>query len=401
MNTMDEQTQTIEGSLSRVDEAFDDAVDFASVVDPAHWQEPGAYYQTMPGAMRAAVSAVVDSDQHLRDELRNEYMPAMLRMGTLLDWKRVDQDYIELLQRKRLYAGQVVAADGTLARYETLSLVGAQIAISRVSYQEHSGQIVSNLMHWGREIPSNATAADIAEAVRSRGTQLRNKLPNVFLYAIMLFKERAVLLDTPPGTFKLIQGPVFPHEMLTGSGTQYIMKPCLDLLGSLIEDGAFANIVSSDTHWELLNLGRALDPGEYILVDTGVEVLEEFGRMAHYTSTRIPQYGGKSQIELFNSFRDRYGPQVVRGVLRAHPMSSPSVFYAHIDRVEEAVHMLLADAKNTGPRGYPLLVDLADQLCSGAFKAGDYVNHMNAEFARAASGSRMYQDERSTRDYKM
>ena len=130
-------------------------------------------------------------------------------------------------------------------------------------------------------------------------------------------------------------------------------------------------------------------------------MLRSSAASAHYTSTHIPQYGGKSQIELFEEFQRTYGPKVVRGVLRAHPMSGPNVFYCHVDHVDEAVHMLLADAANTGPRGFPLLVDLADQYCSAAFKASDYINHMNAEFTRASGGSRMYQDERITRDYKM
>jgi hypothetical protein len=108
-----------------------------------------------------------------------------------------------------------------------------------------------------------------------------------------------------------------------------------------------------------------------------------------------------SQIELFEQFRSTYGPKVVRGVLRAHPMSGPNVCYAHVNHVHEAVHLLLADAANTGPRGFPLLVDLADQYCSAAFKASDYINHLNAEFTRASGGSRMYQDERSTRDYQL
>jgi hypothetical protein len=127
-------------------------------------------------------------------------------------------------------------------------------------------------------------------------------------------------------------------------------------------------------------------------------VLEEFRRSANYVATPIPQYGGKSQIEVFDWFQKTYGPKVVQGVLRAHPMSSPYVFYCNADRLDEAVHTLLADAANTGPRGFPLLIAMADQHCSSAFKASEYTNRMNAEFARASGGSVMYQSERSTRD---
>jgi hypothetical protein len=382
---------------SEVDETFDNNLDFGTIVDPASWKPPGEYYQTMPSAARAAVSRVVESDGQVRRELREVFFPELARAGKLL-WEKANPQYLELLQRKRLYAGEVVAADGTLARYETLSLVGAQIAISRVSYQGTTGQFVSNIMHWGKELPRNTSAADIVAALNSRGEELKNKIPNIFLYALMTYKERQVLLDTPPGTFKLIQGPLFPHEMLSGSGRQHILLPCLNLIGALIEDGAYAAIVSHDSHRDLLSLGLALDAGEYIVVRSGEEILNQYLDKAHYTDTAIPQYGGKSQKEVFNEFKDRHGRKVIQGVLRAHEMSPPYVFYCNRDRMSEAVHLLLADAANTGPRGFPLLLDLADQYCSGTFRPGEYTSHLNAEFARASGGSGIYQTERSTRD---
>ncbi len=384
--------------IAEIDDAFASALDFESMVDPANWQEPGEYYRTMPLAARAAVTEVTAADERLRRELREVYFPELLREGTLICWEKANPMYIDTLQRKRLYSGRVLAADGTLAKYETLSLVSAQIAISKVSYQKSTGQVVSQIMHWGKDLPRNSSAQDIVQAVRSRGQDLRERINNLFLYALMTYKERQVLLDSPPDTFKLIQGTIFPHEMLFGSGKANTMVACLGLLGALIDDGAYATIVSHSSDRELLVLGRALDPGEFIVVRRGTEVLDEFRRNAHYTATRIDAYGGRSQIEVFDEFRNRYGPKVIQGVLRAHRMSAPYVFFCNEDRLHEAVHMLLADATNTGPRGFPLLVDLADQYCSGAFSAGEYTSHMNAEFARATGGSGIYQSERSTRD---
>lgn len=398
------QEPDIPETASEIDDTFATALNFDSIVDPTNWRPPGEYYQTMPAAVRAAVSAVVESDEKLRQELRETYFPELLRVGTLQCWESAVPRYIETLQRKRLYTGQVVAADATLAKYETLSLVGAQIAVSKVGYQGNTGQIVSNIMHWGKELPRKTTAADIARAIRTRGKELREKIANVFLYALTLYKERQILLDSNPDTFKLIQGPMFPHEMLSGSGRKHTLLTCLKLLGDLIDDGNYATIVSKDTHRPLLALGLALNANEYIVVRTGEEVLGDFLRdeagnlRAHYTSTPIPQYGNQSQIDLFLDFQKNYGPKVIQGVLRAHQMSAPYVFYCNKDRLSEAVHILLADAANTGPRGFPLLVDLADQYCSGSFKASEYVSHMNAEFARASGGSGMYQSERSSRD---
>ncbi|MBE7433130.1 MAG: hypothetical protein HS100_04390 [Anaerolineales bacterium] len=389
-------------SNAHIDEAFENELDFDSLIDSTSWQPPGKYYQVMPKSIRSAVETTVGSNERLRQELREEYLPALLKGGTLKCWSKANPRYIELLQQKQLYAGHVAAADGTLAKYETLGLVGAQIAITRVTYQGNTGQLATNIMYWGKEIPRKTTAADIAEAIRSRGKELTDKLPNLFLYALMLYKERQMLLDAPANTFKILHGPIFPHEMLSGSGKHYTMKRCLELIQNIIDDGMYVSIVSKERQYpELLTLGMALDAGEYIIVNSGIEILDDFygdGERAHYTDTRIPEYGNKSQKELFSDFQKGYGPKVVQGVFRAHPMSPPYVFYCNAENLDIAVHMLLADAANTGARGFPLLVDLADQYSSGTFKAGEYTEHMNAEFVRASHGSGMYQSERSTRD---
>ncbi len=274
------------------DETFASTLDFDQIIDPANWQTPGDYYQTMPLTTRILVNRVVEEDERLRRELRDIYFPELVKAGSILCWERANRQYIETLQRKRLYSGQVVAADATLARYGTLSLVGAQIAVLKVSYQHSTGQIVSNIMHWGKALPRQSTAKEIVEAIRSRG-ELKDKIPNVFLYTVALYKERQVLLDLPPGTFKLIQGTVFPYEMLVGSGKQFTMHTCLQLLANLIDDGNYATLVSEDSHKELLVLGMALEAGEYIVVSTGTELLDRFRQQANYVTTAIPQYGGK------------------------------------------------------------------------------------------------------------
>jgi hypothetical protein len=191
--------------------------------------------------------------------------------------------------------------------------------------------------------------------------------------------------------------------MLSGSGTQYTMKMCLDLIGQMISEGSYACIVSNTAYENELLLGQALNAGEYMVINSGTEVLEAYVgenyQNAHFADTKIEAYGWKSQQDLFREFQASYGPKVVQGVLRVHPMSKPYVFYCNKDRLEEAVHTLMADATNTGPRGFPLLIDLADQYCSGSFRASEYLNLMNAEFSRASGGSVMYQSEHSTRDY--
>jgi hypothetical protein len=375
-----------------------EALDFDTALAPGLWRSTAQYYSEMPGATRAAVGSVVTADVALRKELRERYLPELLESGDIIAWGSANHRLLEQA-RERLYSGNVVAADDTLARYESLSMVGAQVAISRVSYGGLTGQIAANLTHWGRELSYQASASEIVAALRSRSRALKDALPKLLLLCLMLYKERELLLDTPPGTFKMIQGPLLPQELLSGAGREAVLERCLELVGRLIDDGDYANIVSEDTHLELVALGSALEPGEFLVIDTGVEALAAFRRRASFPHASLPEYGGRCQGQLFDSFVREYGPRVVRGVLRAHVQAKPYVFYCNRERVQDAVHVLLADAANTGPRGFPLLLDLADQYCSGAFGAGEYACHLDAEFVRA-SDTAMYLPERWSRDYQ-
>jgi len=386
-----------------------ETLDFDSVVNPANWLSPGDYYQIMPAATQAVAEQVVEDDKRLHGQLRDVFFPKLLETGELKSWRKVNQRYIRQLQQKRLYTGKVICADATVAPYNGLSVVGAQIGVSKVSYQGDTSQFVTNLLQWGVTMPRDINAQDVVNALRSRGNELKEKLSNVFIYTVALYMERKVLLDTGPDNFKLIQGTMFPHEMLSGSGKHHTMQSCLNLLGQLIDDGNYACIVSNDSHRNLLTLGIGLDAGEYIVTAEGTDVLEGFlsgdaeRGGAHYADTKIDkyrdEYGNKlSQKDLFIRFQKKYGPRVVQGLLRPHKLSAPRVFYCNADKLDEAVHILLADAEHSGARGFPLLIDFADQYCSGAFRAGEYTNFMNAQFARASGGSVMYQSERSTRD---
>lgn len=397
---MDDQNLVLEqpDEGSQIDDAFERVVDFRSVIEPSQWQKPDTYYRTMHQRTRSVVRDVVANDEHLRKQLRAEVFPELMQTVPGMVWEKANPDYIELIKERHLFRGAVAAADGTLAKYETLSMVGAQIAVSHVNYQGNTSQIVANLAYWGQEIPQNPSIRDIVEGIRERGRKPKKKLSNLFLHAVMTYKEREILLGLPPDVFKIIHGTMFPHEMLTGVGQSHMLEECLGLIGRLIDDGNYATVVSNPANRDLRLLGYGLDAGEYLILGNGTDLLNEFRASANFTNVPRPEYDGRSQYEVFDTFRDRYGDQVVQGVFRAHWLSAPYVFFCNRENMHRAVHTILADASNTGPRGFPLLIDMADQHCSGAFRASEYTNYMNAEFSHAADGKMVYQSERSTRD---
>jgi hypothetical protein len=384
-------------SIPNVDETLADTIDFQQCLSSSNWLSPGEHYQRMPLVTRQEVNKVVKADEYMRTELRKNYFPQLKAAKAWELWQRDDR-ITKQLQEKRLYTGRVFAADGTLARYETLSMVGAQIAVARVGYQGSTGQYVSNIEHWGKEVGRSINLQELTEAMQSRGKRAKKKINNILLQSIMEYKEREILLNLGPQVFKLIHGPLFPYEMLVGGGTSNTLQMCLNLLGGLIDDGQYATIVSSSMDRDLMILGMALEPGEYAVRRSGKDILDFFLKRANFTAAEVEVYGGESEIKLFDKFIANYGSKVVEGVLRVHHMSRPYIFYCNSQNLHEAVHMLFADAAHTGPRGFPLLIDLADQYCSGSFKASEYTAYMNAEFTRASGGSAMYLSERSTRD---
>ncbi len=384
-------------SIPDVDETLAEKIDFRQSLASSNWLAPGEHYQRMPQVTRQEVDKVVKSDERMRAELRKHHFPRLKAAGT---WQleRRDDRIVKQLQEKQLYTGRVFAADGTLARYETLSMVGAQIAVAQVGYQGSTGQYVSNIEHWGKEVGRSINLRELTEAMSSRGKRAKQKINNVLLQSIMQYKEREVLLNLGPQVFKLVHGPLFPYEMLVGGGAANTLQMCLDLLGRLIDDGAYATIVSSSMDRDLMVLGMALEPGEYAVRRSGKDILQSFRNSANFTHASVEDYGGQNEVDLFEDFIAGYGPKVVEGVLRAHLMSRPYIFYCNSQNLHKAVHMLFADAAHTGPRGFPLLIDLADQYCSGSFKASEYTAYMNAEFTRASGGNAMYLSERTTRD---
>ena len=76
---------------SEIDETFARALEFGRIIDPANWQAPGDYYQTMPAATRILVNRVVEEDERLRRELREIYFPELVRAGTILYWERANR----------------------------------------------------------------------------------------------------------------------------------------------------------------------------------------------------------------------------------------------------------------------------------------------------------------------
>ncbi len=90
------------------------------------------------------------------------------------------------------------------------------------------------------------------------------------------------------------------------------------------------------------------------------------------------------------------GPQVVVGVYRASTLAPAQVFYAHVDHADLAAHIAIADSMLQEHRGFPMLIDLADNVCRGVFGGDTLSGPVSTAYADAGSPWR-YLSERATR----
>jgi hypothetical protein len=137
----------------------------------------------------------------------------------------------------------------------------------------------------------------------------------------------------------------------------------------------------------LLTLGNALQPLEYAVVDTLEERLERMVDRGHYY---------RDQERRVRAFIAEAGPRLVVGVYRASGTAPPQVFYAHVDHVHRAAMIALADSALQEHRGFPLLLDLAHQVCQGTFGAETLRASMRLAYTAAGAPYR-YFSERQTR----
>jgi hypothetical protein len=72
------------------------------------------------------------------------------------------------------------------------------------------------------------------------------------------------------------------------------------------------------------------------------------------------------------------------------------MFFAHRDHADVAAHIVLADSVLQAHRGFPLLIDLADNVCRGVFGAETLTGPVSAAYVGANAPWR-YLSERATR----
>ena len=83
-------------------------------------------------------------------------------------------------------------------------------------------------------------------------------------------------------------------------------------------------------------------------------------------------------------------------VYRTFAHTPPQVFYAHVDHVQEAALIAMADSLLQSHRNFPALLDLADNVCQSLFGAESFNSTVQAAYANKGHPLR-YVSERQTK----
>lgn len=318
----------------------------------------------------------------IRDEilprLRDRSRPGAPPLAGL--WP-VGVDDLEKVHRGTLFAGRVDACDSTVQVHESLALTIIQIGIALVGYQGEEGTWSHRL--YRRDLHATPGGAvelarqllDLREVRSPRGPDdSRNEITELGRRGITAYAERAVLTRMSTAEWRMGRGSPAPYELLTGAGAMDLVLPSLDLLSELLLEHRRFVFLPTRGHRPLLTLGRALAPLEFAVVHRLHTYIEDMVERGHLRGERLRRA---------RDFVGTAGQEVAVGVLRASRIAPPYVFYAPAEPqlCAQAAVIALADAVIQEHRGYPMLLDMAQQFCNAAFGREEFLGPIQAAYA--------------------
>jgi hypothetical protein len=320
----------------------------------------------------------------------------------------ITPDEVKRTHQGLLFNGGVEACDGTVQTHDTLALTVYQIGVCLVSYAGNQGSWSTRLFRKDLRAEHADPVGEVMEVLTRRHHRAglnqpdrRDGLSELAQRAVMSFAELRVLTEVATKPWRMGHGSPAPYQLLAGAGNPDVMIESVKVMRRLIaEHKRFVFVSSESGDRDLLTLGQALRPLEYLIVGTLGERISDFIEQAKF-SKRVTADSVWDGIALspnnwLRRFRDEIAPQVLVGVFRASGMSPPQVFYAHRELFKIAARIAIADSMLLPDRGFPMLIDLVDRACKSVYGGGSLKEMADAAYAKAGAGVQ-YGSERQNR----
>jgi hypothetical protein len=277
-------------------------------------------------------------------------------------------------EKKLLSSGEVVGIDGTIATHKTITGTMAQIGVIAVNYLNDKIQH----SYFISEARYKQDIDDVTEYLFSHEPSNKVVSSPVLRAALQVRERELGLSDKFKDKFKIYHGPLIPFEMLANPGKAdlKILDVTLEILEKIIANKKCFSIVSRSQNDAYIRVGLSLNPGEYIQLkkSIGLEIIED------RTLLRDKDRWREEDFLKVNSFIQSRATHIKIGVIKVS--QRPYIFHAHEAIFDIAARIIARDSMFQKEKGFPLLVDYADNLCSTYFKASDFNKIIEYQLAK-------------------
>jgi hypothetical protein len=345
--------------------------------------DAGVDHKSVLARFKDQISRSVNKEEHVRDIIRSELIPrirATTRAPRSAGLHLASPERVKLIHETLLFPGHVEAVNSMVLSHDSLPIGITQIGVAIVGYGGTSGVFSQRLFRkeMSAQLDGLQQAIALVDQRQDRsGAGKRDMMPMLARRNIRAYAERAILLDRASAEWRVGYGNPLSRDMLSGSGYTSLLTESLKLLRRLVgEQPKFVFVSEAMDDMGFMTLGNALNAGEYLIIDT----LE---KDSAFMVDRW-NYEEGSRRDAFRFVAD-CAPDVLRGLFRASDHSPPYLFYAHREHVHIAAHIAMADSILRAERGFPMLLDVADVACRGAFGAEGFMGLVHDAYTQAGA----------------
>jgi len=332
-------------------------VKFDDFVKSEKWCDLETHMKTYDEQIEKDLARLSLENKNIQEEAR-KYLEAEFKV------KKVPEEKLKWAE-EILFGGEVCGIDGTCSTYPMQSGIRCRIGVAATTYKNRRTEGIVFISE--QQVKTEET--NVIEILKSRKKE--NKLiSGMLIRAIMFYMERYKALERPE-KWLWFNGPLVPYELRTGIGKMRALDTCLKICEEIIKRRTVAGVVAKSTHDELVSLGLALNPCEYVRLRSFEEDLLDYLEEAHFN----PQ-----DYKRMKEFIEKFGCQIDVGLYRG--ISRSYVFHAHKDFFDDAASLIIKDSLFQPLRSYPMLIDYADSLCTRLLASSDFRRIIDHKLAK-------------------
>jgi hypothetical protein len=367
----------------------------SSILDLETWvnkDDPSEIYERM----ETEIGEAIEQEERMNRQIRQEILPRLATRPNAPKGAgiyKVSSAQLRQAHNRYLLNGGTLAADGTVVAHDSLVVTIAQIGVCVVNYLGESGEFKKQLFRRDVRVTADDPVQEMLALLDNRRKRTpvdqvneHDELNRLMRRGLMEYAERGILLKTGKDRWLMGHGSPVPRELMA-AWIEPLLNSSLEILLELVLQHKHFVYVPSLADRLLDSIGDSLSPYHFAIVDTLYEQLRAWIGEGRFT----PKMG-----KIVREFVEEVGPKVVRGVFRVSRHTPARVFYAHEECAQSAALIALADSALQEYRNFPLLLDIADNLCRVHFEPGSFRAIVQESYAKKGFPFR-FLNERDTR----